>query len=301
MPRKWRRTGRDALPGCPALLSCRLPCSAALRGCLAQLSCRLPCMAALRGCLAQLSCRLPCFPALLCCPAWLSCSAAGSRSRSSSCPKTPFYQCGLHRSLGLELLSEWHVIRSLGTSTRSAPCAFHFSFSARAYGGRKFCRKGSPPPGRCYLVSQLLVRLHPGSPGLSAPPCRLCTATASSCHAARKVPGNLRAPVAPSGQGWQPFHSGRPRFTPCSRGRCPRRGLESFDYLIAADTKPIFPPLSIVTTFLLRPQLPGAPEPVCFCVFESQPKEERRTAAGCVQINCLARCLCLRSRFCSLP
>lgn len=65
---------------------------------------------------------LPCCPvwlsgpavllaALLCCPAWLSYSAAGSRSRASNCPKTPFYQCGLHQSLGSELLSEQHVIR----------------------------------------------------------------------------------------------------------------------------------------------------------------------------------------------
>lgn len=141
-----------------------------------------------------------------------------------------------------------------------------------------------PPPRRHYLVSQLPVRLNLGSPGLSAPPCRPCIATASSCRAARKVPGQAcaqatcRRPRAAGrrGRSWQcPSHSRRHRFIPFGWGRCPRRGLESSDYLIAADTKPIFLPLSIlsiVTNIFIQDPVTVSSS-ASFPVFESQPKE----------------------------
>lgn len=58
-------------------------------------------------------------------------------------------------------------------------------------------------------------------------------------------------------------------------------GFESFDYLIAADTKPIFLPLNIlsmVTPFSLQDPVAAAGEPLSVCVFESQPKAKGRAA-----------------------
>lgn len=134
---------------------------------------------------------------------------------------------------------------------------------ARADGGSNPAERGLHPPRR-YLASQLLVRLHLGSPGLT-PPCRLCTATTSSCRAARKVPGTCGCPQRPAGRVGSSPSPGGPAH-PCSGGRCPRRGLESSDYLIAADTKPIFPPLSIlavVTTFFQAPVTGAHGRPAC--------------------------------------
>lgn len=148
------------------------------------------------------------------------------------------------------------------------PCAFHFS-SARVMGAE--IPAEGPPPWETLPCEPAAWSPAPGSPGLSAPPCRLCTVTASSCRAARKVPGNLRAPAA-AGTSLAALPHRGPTAPPAAGGGA-RRGLESFDYLIAADTKPIFPPLSIlsiVTTFLFRPQLQRVPEPAA-SVFESQP------------------------------
>lgn len=61
----------------------------------------------------------------------------------------------------------------------------------------------------------------------------------------QRTPAPACAPATcrrPRGRGRLcPFRSGRYPIHPLQRGgRCPRRGFESSDYLIAADTKPIF-------------------------------------------------------------
>lgn len=55
-------------------------------------------------------------------------------------------------------------------------------------------------------------------------------------------PGNLRAPARQGPAVPFPLREVSDS-SPSARGRCPRRGFESSDYLIAADTKPIFLPL----------------------------------------------------------
>lgn len=163
------------------------------------------------------------------------------------------------------VLSGWHVTRRLGTSTRSLLHACFVSPALPGLTGAEIpAERCLPPPRRHYLASQLPVRLNLGSSGLSAPPCQPCTATASSCRTARQVQGQAcaqapcRRPRAAGrpGRSWQcPSHSRRHRFIPSSWGRCPRRGFESSDYLTAADTKPIFLPLpilSIVTDIFIQ-------------------------------------------------
>lgn len=191
----------------------------------------------------------------------------GSRAEAGRSSKTPFYQPALQP--GARAQSCRAVWMACHTPTwdkhaLSAPCVFRFSCSARLTGAEIPAERCLPPPRRHYLASQLPVRLNLGSSGLSAPPCQPCTATASSCRTARKVQGQACAqatckrPWAASrpGRSWQcPSHSRRHRFIPYSWGRCPRRGFESSDYLTAADTKPIFLPLpilSIVTDIFIQ-------------------------------------------------
>lgn len=121
-------------------------------------------------------------------------------------------------------------------STRSAPCAVCPSFSARPMEAETPA-ESPPPPGdvtwqaSCWLACTRGPRgcPHPGGCARRQPrPVAL--------------PGKCQAPAVPSaagGQGWQPFPSGGPA-SPLQRGRRPQRGLGSFDYLIAADTNPIF-------------------------------------------------------------
>lgn len=84
-------------------------------------------------------------------------------------------------------------------------------------------------------------------PGRAAPPCRPRAAGASRCGAASRLcaglrPGNLRAPAEQGPAVPFPLREVSDS-SPSARGRRPRRGSESSDYLIAADTKPIFLPL----------------------------------------------------------
>lgn len=93
---------------------------------------------------------------------------------------------------------------------------------------------------------------------------------------AGRGPGNLRAPA---GQGPAvPFPLGKVSdSSPSARGRRPLRGSGSSDYLIAADTKPIFflfKFFRLSPTFALQDQLQGAPGPL-FCCPDSRPEEER--------------------------
>lgn len=149
-------------------------------------------------------------------------------------------------------------------------------------------------------MRQLPVRLHLGPSGRSAPPWQPCTATASSCRAARNVSGRP-VPRQPTGGrragSWQcPFHARRHRFTRLGRGRRPRRGFESFDYLIAADTKPIFlplPMLSIVANISIQDPVPvstTASFPLFF--LKVSQKNNSILPIGGMQINRAPYCLC---------
>lgn len=70
-------------------------------------------------------------------------------------------------------------------------------------------------------------------------------------------------------------------------------GFESFDYLIAADTKPIFLPLnilSLVTPFSMQDPVAAAREPLSFPSVFLKVSQKRKGALpiGCTQTN---RCL----------
>lgn len=101
-------------------------------------------------------------------------------------------------------------------------------------------------------------------------------------------PSNLQAP----------FRSRRPG-PPTAAGVAPTEGPESFDYLIAADTKPIFPPLSIlsiVAAFLPGPRAQAASEPVSSALLKVS--QESSGAGRGPRANTPPRslnCLCLRS------
>lgn len=132
--------------------------------------------------------------------------------------------CSPEPEHGAAVLSGWHVTRRPGTSTRSLLHACFVSLALPGLTGAEIpAERCLPPPRRHYLASQLPVRLNLGSSGLSAPPCQPCTATASSCRAARKVQGQAcaqatcRRPRAASrpGRSWQcPSYSRRHHFIP---------------------------------------------------------------------------------------
>lgn len=143
-------------------------------------------------------------------------------------------------------------------------------FSRRGWG---ICGQG-PPEARedATWRAGLDAQLHhvgraPQEPPAGAPP---------ADSPAGRGPGNLRAPA---GQGPAvPFPLGKVSdSSPSARGRRPQRGSGSSDYLIAADTKPIFflfKFFRLSPTFALQDQLQGAPGPL-FCCPDSRPEEER--------------------------
>lgn len=151
----------------------------------------------------------------------------------------------------------------------------------QANGGRNTCRESSTPRRRD-LASQLLVGLHPGSPGLP-PPWWLCPATASSCRTARKVPGTCSA-LGGRRAGVAALPLRRPRFTPAAGEAPPEetgRGLGSFDYLIAADTNPIF---LLFQSSQLSPHFHSGPvtgAPAGGLHAERQPRGERACRRWC--------------------
>lgn len=203
-------------------------------------------------------------------------------------------------ALGQQLLRR-HLISVTGTGAGAPGCSLDGTSQA-GVGQAHLCSCAfvSPPgPGplgqtclqQKYLQEGASTPMLPGKPAAGSPasgatwadsPMSAVHGDSSSCRAARKVPGTGRCPGRPGGRvGSLPLREAP--LHPCSGGRRPRRGLESFDYLIAADTKPIFPPLailSIVTTFLFGPQ---SQERRCrfACLLKVSQEEKGAPPAGC--------------------
>lgn len=166
----------------------------------------------------------------------------------------------------------------------SAPCRLCFCGSA-GRGGESTCGEGPPTPWRRYLARRTPGRPHLGQRGFPAPPCRRAPRAAGCRH--REAPCWPRPATCrrPRGRSWRcPSLPGREPITPSSGrggGRHPRRGLESSDYLIAADTKPIFLPLkipSIVTAIFTTGPSYSSTRATFPRFFESLPKEQGRVA-----------------------
>ena len=147
-------------------------------------------------------------------------------------------------------------------------------------GGESTCGEGPPTPWTRYLARRTPGRPHLGRRGFPAPPCRRAPRAAGCRH--REAPCGLRPATCrrPRGRSWRcPSLPGREPITPSNGrggGRHPRRGFESFDYLIAADTKPIFLPLkirSIVTTIFTSGPSYSSTRATFPLFFESLPKE----------------------------
>lgn len=82
---------------------------------------------------------------------------------------------------------------------------------------------------------------------------------------------------------------------PFGWGRRPQRGLESSDYLIAADTKPLFLPLSIVTDIFIQDPDTVSTRASVLILLKASQKSNSTLPIGCVQVMGRARCLCFPS------
>lgn len=165
MPRKWRRTGGDALHGCPALL----PCVAVQPSCSAGCPAWLPCVAVWPSCPAGCPTLLPCSVALHGCPTRLPAAGPGPATAlrrhfiSVACTRAWAWSYSLNGTSFADL-GEAHTLSSVCIS---------FLLLCQGLWGQKYLQKGAPNP----------QKMLPGEPAACSPASGVAWALSSTMSA----------------------------------------------------------------------------------------------------------------------